>query len=98
VAERELEEKLRSENDPCYCRYCLGVSGFGEIRLVYDFDFLDAALRKDVSSTDTLLRQRSHRLARVTDFQDGANIGGNKPRFALDHDGSNRSAVELELC
>jgi hypothetical protein len=30
MAERQLEEKLRSENDPSYYRHCLGVSGFGD--------------------------------------------------------------------
>jgi hypothetical protein len=30
VAEREIDEKLRSENDPCYCHHYLGVSRFGD--------------------------------------------------------------------
>jgi hypothetical protein len=38
-----------------------------EIRLIDDFDFLDASVGKDVGSSYTLLRQRSHRIPRSTD-------------------------------
>jgi hypothetical protein len=36
IAQRQLDEKLRIENDPSYDHHCLGVSGFGDSEALSD--------------------------------------------------------------
>jgi hypothetical protein len=59
VAERQLDEMLRSEKGPCYYRYCLGASGFGD----FDFCATTARSRDGISRPPEILSVR--RFARL---------------------------------
>src|ERR1700719_3441826 len=75
MAERQLEEKLRSENDPSYYRHCLGVSGFGDSEeLPHEVESLPTkldspeellALISDAANNDVRLRLRTEIRRRI---------------------------------
>jgi hypothetical protein len=72
MAERQLDEKLRSENDPSYYRHCLGVSGFGDSEeLSHEVESLRTklaellALISDAANNDVRLRLRTEIRRRI---------------------------------
>jgi len=77
-AEQQLDEKLRSENDPSYYRHCLGVSGFGNSEeLSHEVESLRTklatmdspeellALISDAANNDVRLRLRTEVRRRI---------------------------------
>ena len=78
MAEQQLDEKLRSENDPSYYRHCLGVSGFGDSEeLSHEVESLRTklatmdspeellALISDAANNDVRLRLRTEVRRRI---------------------------------
>jgi hypothetical protein len=78
MAERQLDERLRSENDPSYYRHCLGVSGFGDSEdLQHEVESLRTklatmdspeellALISDAANNDVRLRLRTKMRRRI---------------------------------
>jgi hypothetical protein len=78
MAERPLDETLRSENDPSYYRHCLRVSGFGDSEeLSHEVESLPTklttmdspeellALISDAANNDVRLRLRTEIRRRI---------------------------------